>query len=181
MDKKLKKQLIWAGVIIFILSLPLILLSNPALEKVHAWNKKKHKKFMKKLEKGKEVDKKKWENLKYRQQLIGDLYYYTFREQMAIKAYENYLNWFREDFWDTQEFIQIKYSTGIMCREVAQENSSKRVEFYRKSGCHLKEITDWYENRPQFEKTLKKARNALVNFDLKEKARECRSSPRSVW
>jgi len=180
MDKKLKKQLIIAGVIIVILAIPVALLSNPVLERFQARNTSLYERLIKKMENGKNVDKE-LKNLKFRQKLLGDIFFYTFREQKAIKTYEKYMDWFREEDWNTLEFLKIKYETALMYREVGQANASLQTEYYEKAGCNLLEITKWYERKKDYREILKKSRNALVQFDLKQKARNCREHPERIW
>lgn len=166
-----KKRITILAIIIFILLLPFLLLLNPVLEKFQERNTKMHKKLLKKKDNDENVEKE-WENLKYRQKLLGNIYHYTFREASAASTYEKYLEWFHRD-WETKEYARIKYKTGTIYRSLSH-GSMRRKTYLNKAACHFHEILEWYDDRgPDYEKVRDESRRAINSFNLYKYISDC--------
>ncbi len=169
---KISKKKLFATTIVLLLILsPFALLLNPVLKKFQERNDRYHQKLMDQKENNADVSGK-WDNLKFRQKLIGDIYRYTFRERKSIKAYETYLNWFKSS-WKTKEYVKLKLDTATLCRELADENARLR-EYRIKAACHFQEIIDWYEEQGNpFNNFVHEAKRAKSAFKLRRFTDRC--------
>jgi hypothetical protein len=166
-----KKRLFTTMIVILLILSPFALLLNPVLKKFQERNNKYHQKLVEKQENDKDVSEQ-WDNLKFRQKLIGDIYRYTFRERSAVNAYETYLDWFR-DSWKTKHYVQLKMDTASLCRKLYSENPRLR-EYRLKAACHFQEIVDWYEGEGDaFRKFVRESSRAISTFDLRRFTDRC--------
>lgn len=166
-----KRKLFSTAILVLLVMSPFALLLNPVLNKFQERNDKYHQSLVEKKENDKEVSDG-WDNLKFRQKLIADIYRYTFRERRAARAYETYLEWFHDD-WETEYYAQIKLDTASLCRKVFEDNARLR-EFRVKAACHFQDIIDWYDGLGQpFDDFVREAQRAKSTFDLRRFTDRC--------
>ncbi len=166
-----KKRLFFTALVILILLSPFALLLNPVLETLQERNSKLHETLLEKKEDGTDVSDD-WENLKFRQKLLGDIYRYTFRERKAVDAYETYLNWF-QDSWKSKAYARMKFKTAVLCRKIVQENARLR-EYRKKAACHYSQVSNWYEDEGNtFEQLVNESKHAINIFDLRRHINDC--------
>lgn len=166
-----KTKIFTTTLVVLIIMSPFALLLSPVLEKFQERNDKYHQRLVNKKENDEDVSDG-WDNLKFRQKLVADIYRYTFRERKATRAYETYLDWFRDD-WKTKQYAQLKLDTASLCREVFDDNARLR-EYRVKAACHFQDIIDWYEDQGDpFNDLVKEAQRAKSTFDLRRFTDRC--------
>lgn len=172
MSDKTRKKVINFGIIIAIISLPVILLSTPVLKKYQSYQKERYKKLKKKRKNGK-VDEEKWQAVKDRIKFLADLYRFTIRPTQSMKTYKQYHKWFEDD-WKKEQYLVVKFRLASMYEKLAEDYPRKRTKYKKKAACHYTEIMQWYQNREGsvFRKFMDRAGNAL-RVRLKSYRDEC--------